>query len=643
MVTIWSPISNSVPQFSKNAGGAAAADYYLKFYLSGTTTPTSMATDSTGGTLLDKCKINSLGYPVNGSDEVFIPHIDQAYKLALYTNVTDADNNATGSAAWVVDGLTFVSSPITAVATLIEEQTAASDGQALFTLLSITYTPGAKNLGVYRNGTRLPQSSYTETSSTSITLNASEATSIVTGDEFEFIVNERDVSTATTPASNVTYTPAGTGVATSVAAFLDTQELESMADLVASSIDAGRRVRTIYHTARATGGGAAYLIKTAAQASTDGDTIDEVGNVTLANSNVAILQPENGEVDIRAFGAKCNSNADGVAGDDDAQAWKDATEWAAGNGAKPKIICDGLSKLAAASLANGSGLWGSIGGINLLTGNHIEFRGLGGWVLEPNLEYPQVCVPLGDVDDVTVRGAKVYGNNAYANGLVLAGIGGGVNDRINYYDCVVFDIRSENVISGVNLSRRQGGAAYVTELAGTGGFYNCQAIRCTVARRFSPSPDVSTSIDCVGFYAEDCETVLSTNPSNFDNRDYAQDASYSKFTEPSIRILGDTFKNCGQSTDAMTQLSFVWRDTSPNGLASGNYYPWAGLKLGAAGSTYGYQNWEPATFIVGDSEWSSGATYNDGDRVKVTNNNEMTTLQQPTRRLVLSSEASCVT
>ena len=221
----WSPISNSVPQFSKNAGGAAAADYYLKFYLSGTTTPTSMATDSTGGTLLDKCKINSLGYPVNGSDEVFIPHIDRAYKLALYTNATDADNNATGSAAWVVDGLTFVSSPITSVATLIEEQTAASDVQALFTLTSITYTPCAKNLGVYRNGVRLPQSSYTETSSTSITLNASGATSIVTGDEFEFIVNERDVSTVTTPAANVTYTPAGTGaVATDVQTKLREQE-----------------------------------------------------------------------------------------------------------------------------------------------------------------------------------------------------------------------------------------------------------------------------------------------------------------------------------------------------------------------------------------------------------------------------------
>ena len=207
----WSPISNSVPQFSKNAGGSAASDYYLKFYLSGTTTPMSMATDATAATKLDKCKINSLGYPVNGSDEVFIPHIDQAYKLALYTNATDADNNATGSAAWVVDGLTFTTGGVVSVATLTEEQTATSDGQAVFNLTSITYTPGAKNLGVYRNGVRLPLSAYTETDTDTITLGASEALNIVAGDEFEFIVNERDANSDTFLASNATYQQAGSG------------------------------------------------------------------------------------------------------------------------------------------------------------------------------------------------------------------------------------------------------------------------------------------------------------------------------------------------------------------------------------------------------------------------------------------------
>jgi hypothetical protein len=101
----YTPISNSVLQYSKNSGGAAASGYYLKFYASGTTTPISMATDSSGGTLLVKCQLNTLGYPINGSSDVFIPHIDQDYKLALYENSTDADNNTLASAAWVVDGI----------------------------------------------------------------------------------------------------------------------------------------------------------------------------------------------------------------------------------------------------------------------------------------------------------------------------------------------------------------------------------------------------------------------------------------------------------------------------------------------------------------------------------------------------------
>jgi hypothetical protein len=103
----WVPINGLAVQLAKNAGGAAAADYYLKFYDEGTTTPASMATDSTGGTTLDKCKLDSSGLAVNGSDEPFIPHIDRNYKLACYTNGTDADNNATGSAFFVIDNIKF--------------------------------------------------------------------------------------------------------------------------------------------------------------------------------------------------------------------------------------------------------------------------------------------------------------------------------------------------------------------------------------------------------------------------------------------------------------------------------------------------------------------------------------------------------
>ena len=99
----WTPISNTVPQYEED--GVAASGFYIKFYEAGTTTPTAMATDSTGATTLDKCELNTEGYPKNGSNAVFIPHIDRRYKIALFRNATDADNNNLNNAVWPVDNM----------------------------------------------------------------------------------------------------------------------------------------------------------------------------------------------------------------------------------------------------------------------------------------------------------------------------------------------------------------------------------------------------------------------------------------------------------------------------------------------------------------------------------------------------------
>lgn len=103
----WSPISGTAFQYHTSANDLAV-DYYIKMYDSGTTTPYSMATDSGGLTRLAKCKISSEGYPLtNPLDDttVFIPHVDQNYRIVLYKNETDADNNTTANAAWNIDGL----------------------------------------------------------------------------------------------------------------------------------------------------------------------------------------------------------------------------------------------------------------------------------------------------------------------------------------------------------------------------------------------------------------------------------------------------------------------------------------------------------------------------------------------------------
>lgn len=99
----YTPISNSVLQYSKNAGGASASDYYLKLYAASTTTPINMYSLADGTGALTKCQFDSLGFPINGSGGRFIPYIDQDYRIVLYTNSTDADANTFASAAFDVD------------------------------------------------------------------------------------------------------------------------------------------------------------------------------------------------------------------------------------------------------------------------------------------------------------------------------------------------------------------------------------------------------------------------------------------------------------------------------------------------------------------------------------------------------------
>ena len=101
----FTPITGIVSQFSSKSNDLALG-YYLKLYDAGTTTPYSMATDSGGLTRLAKCKLSAEGYPItNPADDttVFVPHVDQNYRIVLYRNETDADNNTTANAAFNVD------------------------------------------------------------------------------------------------------------------------------------------------------------------------------------------------------------------------------------------------------------------------------------------------------------------------------------------------------------------------------------------------------------------------------------------------------------------------------------------------------------------------------------------------------------
>jgi hypothetical protein len=106
-----------------------------------------MATDDTGGTTLVKTKLNTTGNPLsNPADDstVFIPHFSQPYKLALYTNETDADNDTVANAVWVVDDIA------NELRMVVQERTGSwtiltSDGDDVFNVVTGT---GGYNLTV---------------------------------------------------------------------------------------------------------------------------------------------------------------------------------------------------------------------------------------------------------------------------------------------------------------------------------------------------------------------------------------------------------------------------------------------------------------------------------------------------------------
>lgn len=99
----WSPIALTVPQYA-DGNGTPYSGAVLKAYAAGTSTPITMATDSTGGTTVASMALNAAGNPAV-SGNVVIPHLAQSYKLSLYP--TQAAAAANSGAIWTVDNLTF--------------------------------------------------------------------------------------------------------------------------------------------------------------------------------------------------------------------------------------------------------------------------------------------------------------------------------------------------------------------------------------------------------------------------------------------------------------------------------------------------------------------------------------------------------
>ena len=89
------------------------ASYWLKFYVQGTVTPLSMATDSAAGTLLAKAEISSggtvpIGFIKTAGDVIFIPYLNAAYDGWLFPTAAEADANDTTNAVQIADNIDLI-------------------------------------------------------------------------------------------------------------------------------------------------------------------------------------------------------------------------------------------------------------------------------------------------------------------------------------------------------------------------------------------------------------------------------------------------------------------------------------------------------------------------------------------------------
>jgi hypothetical protein len=95
----YAPVAFIAPYYRK------FKNYWLKAYEPGTTTPKTMASDSTGATTFAKLQINNDGFIESSGGAITTPFIDGPYDAYLFPTETEADDNDTTNAERVADNL----------------------------------------------------------------------------------------------------------------------------------------------------------------------------------------------------------------------------------------------------------------------------------------------------------------------------------------------------------------------------------------------------------------------------------------------------------------------------------------------------------------------------------------------------------
>jgi len=201
MAVNLSPVGGVAAQFFTNTG-AVLTGGKLFTYAAGTTTPQAAYTSSNGGTAWTNPIVLDAAGRVSGSGEIWLTD-GISYKfllkdsndvlIATYDNVTGINSNAVS--------FTNQQQIITATA-----------GQTVFNL-SIDYQVGTNSLSVFVDGVNQygpgAQYAYTETDSDTVTF----VSGLHVGAEVKFTTTQQQGAGAV-DASQVSYTPAGTGAVT---------------------------------------------------------------------------------------------------------------------------------------------------------------------------------------------------------------------------------------------------------------------------------------------------------------------------------------------------------------------------------------------------------------------------------------------
>lgn len=202
---------------------------------------------------------------------------------------------------------------------------------------------------------------------------------------------------------------------------------DNVADMVLKGSKEGALVRTASYFAFGDTGFADYLIKTTAQASSDGDVIDGYGNHQLNNGLVAILQIRNDTIFIAQYGAIGNDIAD------DTNAINAAT-------AKLNDSVDGARLMFDAKRYQYTGVWRP-----LTSGNEKRIIGLGSSTVGSQITFNYVSG-----EEYSIRWDVAF-SGLTLQGLKLKGQGIGVNNPNGNPQNGMTDINTASTSYGCNV------------------------------------------------------------------------------------------------------------------------------------------------------------------------------------------------